>query len=304
MFPLLLMLLSGVAQALENGNGLRLQKMSEQVYAVVGPYGGRTPQNLGNNATFGFVVTDEGVVLIDSGGTYQGAEAIDRLIKQVTDKPVKYVLNSGGQDHRWLGNGYFKERGARVIASEAVVADQHKRLQDQMFMLGNQVGEKEIVGTEPVYADETFTDSMRFILGSTVFELQRVGPAHTPGDSLVWLPRKKIVFTGDVVFVGRIPGVLAHSNSKGWINAFDAMASLKPKVIVPGHGPVTDLAQARKDSRDYLAFLRKTVGNFMESGGDISDIGTLDQSHFAYLKGYELLKGRNAQQVYQEMEWE
>ncbi|WP_419615182.1 MBL fold metallo-hydrolase, partial [Thiolapillus sp.] len=173
------MLLSGVAQALENGNGLRLQKMSEQVYAVVGPYGGRTPQNLGNNATFGFVVTDEGVVLIDSGGTYQGAEAIDRLIKQVTDKPVKYVLNSGGQDHRWLGNGYFKERGARVIASEAVVADQHKRLQDQMFMLGNQVGEKEIVGTEPVYADETFTDSMRFILGSTVFELQRVGPAHT-----------------------------------------------------------------------------------------------------------------------------
>ena len=121
---------------------------------------------------------------------------------------------------------------------------------------------------------------------------------------LVWLPRKKIVFTGDVVFVGRIPGVLAHSNSKGWINAFDAMASLKPKVIVPGHGPVTDLAQARKDTRDYLAFLRKTVGNFMESGGDISDIGTLDQSHFAYLKGYELLKGRNAQQVYQEMEWE
>ena len=71
MFPLLLMLLSGVAQALENGNGLRLQKMSEQVYAVVGPYGGRTPQNLGNNATFGFVVTDEGVVLIDSGGTYR-----------------------------------------------------------------------------------------------------------------------------------------------------------------------------------------------------------------------------------------
>ncbi|WP_368857481.1 hypothetical protein [Thiolapillus sp.] len=55
-----------------------------------------------------------------------------------------------------------------------------------------------------------------------------------------------------MVFVGRIPGVLAHSNSKGWINAFDAMASLKPKVIVPGHGPVTDLAQARKDTRDYL----------------------------------------------------
>jgi len=90
---------------------MRLQKVSDHVYAVVGPFGNRTPENLGNNSTSGFVVTDEGVVLVDSGGTYQGAAAIEALIKQVSDQPVKVVINSGGQDHRWLGNGLLQ--GAR-----------------------------------------------------------------------------------------------------------------------------------------------------------------------------------------------
>ena len=289
------------ANASEN---LHLEKVNDHVYALVGPLGNRTPDNLGNNATFGFVVTDEGVVLIDSGASYQGAAAIDAQIRQVTDKPVKIVINSGGQDHRWLGNGYFKAHGAHIIASTAAVADQHKRRQDQLFLLDNLVGGKGMAGTEPVYADETFDGSTQFTLGGIAFELQRVGPAHTPGDSLIWLPGDKVVFSGDVVFVERILGVLPHSNSQGWIKAFDMMAALKPKVVVPGHGAVTSLAQARRDTRDYLTSLRKTVGDFMEAGGDISDIGTLDQSHFAYLKSYKVLKGRNAQQVFQEMEWE
>ena len=97
---------AGIVTAADSGNSLRLQKITDQIYALVGPSGNRTVDNLGNNATFGFVVTDEGVVLVDSGASYQGAATIDRLIRQVTDKPVKVVINSGGQDHRWLGNSY------------------------------------------------------------------------------------------------------------------------------------------------------------------------------------------------------
>ena len=284
--------------------GLQLQKINKHAYAIVGPFGNRTAKNFGNNATFGFVVTKEGVVLIDSGGSYLGAAAINNVIKQVTDKPVKIVINTGGQDHRWLGNGYFKAKGARIIASAAAVADQRERLQDQMFMLGNLIGTKALQGTEPVYADETFIDAKAFTFGGIHFELKKVGPAHTPGDSIVYLPEDKIVFSGDVVFVGRLLGVLPHSNSRHWVTAFETMAALQPKTVVPGHGPVTGLAQARKDTYDYLVFLRELVGTFMENGGDITKIGTLDQSRFAYLVDYDSLKGRNAQQVYQAMEWE
>lgn len=107
---------------------LKLQKITKDVYAIVGELGNRTKENLGNNATFGFVLTSEGVVLIDSGGTYQGAEKIAAQIKKVTDKPVVMLINTGGQDHRWLGNGYFKERGAKIIASKAAVNDQKSRV--------------------------------------------------------------------------------------------------------------------------------------------------------------------------------
>lgn len=298
---LLLVTIGLTANATE---ALRLQKITEQVYAIVGPLGNRTPENLGNNATFGFVVTDAGVVLIDSGASYKGATAIDQMIRQVTDQPVKVVINSGGQDHRWLGNGYFKERGARVIASTAAVEDQRARVQDQFFMLGNLVGVKGMEGTEPVYAGETFTGKKSFTFGGVSFELKPVGPAHTPGDSIVWLPKEQIVFSGDVVFVGRLLGVLPYSNSRHWIKAFETMAALKPKVVVPGHGPTTDLAQARRDTYNYLVFLRRTVAAFMEGGGDIIQISTLDQSRFKHLQNYGILKGRNAQQVYQHMEWE
>jgi len=299
-----IMLLAGVALAADSSDGLHLQKVSDRIYAIVGPFGNRSPENLGNNATFGFVVTDEGVVLVDSGGSHQGAAAIEALIRQVTDQPVKVVINSGGQDHRWLGNGYFKQRGARIIASTAAFEDQRARLDEQLFMLGNLVGAQGMAGTEPVYADETFDEDMSFTLGGTSFELRRVGPAHTPGDSLVWLPEQRVVFSGDVVYVGRMLGVMPYSKSGHWIEAFETMAALEPATIVPGHGPPTDLAQARADAFDYLVFLREAIGAFMEGGGDITQIGTLDQSRFSYLEDYETLKGRNAQQVFQEMEWE
>jgi glyoxylase-like metal-dependent hydrolase (beta-lactamase superfamily II) len=226
------------------------------------------------------------------------------LIRQVTDKPVKIVINSGGQDHRWLGNGYFKERGARIIASAAADDDHRARLQDQMFVLGNLVGADGMQGTDPVYADETFEERMSISLGGQSLELIRVGPAHTPGDSLVWLPQAGVVFSGDVVYVGRMLGVLAYSRSKHWVEAFEAMAALEPKIVVPGHGAPTDLAQARRDTLDYLVFLRESVGAFMEEGGDITRIGSIEQSRFSYLEDYTTLKGRNAQQVFQEMEWE
>ena len=81
---------------------LTTHKLADDVYALVGPLSNRDAENLGNNANFGVVLTEEGVVLIDPGGTYQGAQMIDAAIGRITDKPVILVINTGGQDHRWL----------------------------------------------------------------------------------------------------------------------------------------------------------------------------------------------------------
>lgn len=283
---------------------LKLQEVAADVYAIVGELGNRSAENHGNNATFGFVVTRDGVVLIDSGGTQRGAEAIASVIRTVTDKPVVRVINTGGQDHRWLGNDYFKQKGAEIFASEAAVKDQKARVSDQFFVLGNLVGEKAVKSTKAVYADTTFENAVAFKVGGTVFEIHHAGQAHTPGDSFVWLPQKSVMFTGDIVYVERMLGVMDHSNSKSWIGAYEAMAAFKPKHIVPGHGHPTDLQGANKDTYDYLTFLRQAVADFMEEGGDITDISSIDQSRFSYLQNADTLAGRNAQQVYMEMEWE
>ena len=298
-------LLAFFGQALANNNNqLKLQKVTQDVYAIVGELGNRTPENLGNNATFGFVVTSAGVVLIDSGGTEDGAKAIDAIIKTVTNKPVVLVINTGGQDHRWLGNEHFKKQGAEIIASKIAVKDQKARVKDQFFMLGNLVGENAVKSTTPVYAETTFEDEYSFELGGIRFEIFHKGPAHTPGDSFVWLPHNSVMFTGDIVFVDRLLGVLDYSNSKSWIDVYQSMAKFNPKYIIPGHGSVTDLSHAKRDTYDYLVYLRQAIKEFMDKGGDISEIRKIDQSKYKNLLNYDVLSGRNAQRVYAELEWE
>lgn len=283
---------------------LKLQQVTENVYAIVGSMENRTADNLGNNSTFGFVVTTQGVVLIDSGGTYQGAKRIHKVIKQVTDKSVVTVINTGGQDHRWLGNGYFKKLGAKIIANDKAVEDQKARLQEQIFMLNNVVGLKGVDGTEAVFAENLFDTDMKISVGETKLEIYHAGPAHTPSDSFVWLPEQQVIFSGDIVFTERLLGILDHSSSKDWIRAFEAMAAFNPRYIIPGHGHPTTLDKAKSDTYDYLKFIRHAISQFMDNDGDIADISTINQSTFSGLLSFDLLSGRNAQRVYSELEWE
>ncbi len=281
-----------------------LVKISDRVYAIVGDTGNRTPQNFGNNATFGFIVTTDGVVVIDTGGSYNGAEQLHTFIKGVTDKPVKMVINTGGQDHRWMGNGYFKALGAEIVASSKAVADQKNRSGEQLAMLRSLVGDKEMEGTLPTYADRTFGHELRLIVGETAIEIHHAGQAHTPGDAFVWLPKEKIVFSGDIVYMDRMPGILGHSSSKSWIGAYEAIAVCKPEIVVPGHGRPAGLDKAKRDTFNYLVFLRGAVAEFMKQGGEISEIRKIDQSRFNYLQNHETLSGNNAWRVYEELEWE
>ena len=286
-----------------SAGSLEIQPVADNVFALVGGKEQRSPDNLANNATFGVVVTDEGIVLIDPGGSRKGAEAIDAAIRTISDKPVRVVIDTGGQDHRWLGNGYWKDKGATIIASADAVADQKERQSMQFTMLDALIGDA-LDGTEPVYADTVFDDNYAFSLGGLEFEIVHPGAAHTPGDSYVWLASRDTVFTGDIVFTERILGVLEMSSSSGWLESFDSLAALDPAHVVPGHGHATTLAKAKADTRDYLANLRERIGEHVEAGGDMIGSVEVDQSDFSYLEQFDALARRNAQQVFSEMEWE
>lgn len=280
------------------------ENANASVYAIVGENMQRSPENFADNATFGLVVTKAGAVLIDPGGSYKGARAIDDAVRTVTAKPVVTVIDTGGQDHRWLGNGYFKARGARIIASRAAVADQKDRGSMQLSALGLLIKDKALKGTEEVHADKVFKESLDFTLGGVKFHIENPGPAHTPGDSFVWLADIGVVFTGDIVYVDRLPSVLGVSDYASWINAFKAVAALKAKYIVPGHGPPTDIKRARFETYEYLLNLHERIKAYIAKGGDAQGSVLIDQSRFKDIPAFDILAKRNAQAVFIQMEFE
>lgn len=283
---------------------LKFNQVAPGVYVFIGEIGGRSAANEGMNANTGFIVTSAGVVVVDSGATYQVAQKIHAAIQSVTKAPVKYVINTGGQDHRWLGNGYFKEIGAEIIAQRKAEADMQERGAGQIAGLATELKEK-ISGTVAVLPTRLFDTEEHLQLGDTEIRVLFAGGGHTPGDSMVWLPKVGVVLTGDIVYVDRLMAVIPISNLTNWIASFDAMEKLQPKMIVPGHGKICDLAKARKETRDYLVLLRTHMRQAIKKNVELQTaIDTLDQDGFKHLHNWDLLKGGNASRAYLEMEME
>ncbi|MDO9467860.1 MAG: MBL fold metallo-hydrolase [Thiobacillus sp.] len=237
----------------------KAEKVVDNVYAIVGPLGQRSEENDGLNANYGFVVTPKGVILIDSGASVLGAKKLEAAIRKVTQQPVRWVINTGSQDHRWLGNDYFAGQGAEVIALARTAATQAEYATQQMTGLERFLG-KRLEGTKPLPAPKTLAgDTATLTLGGVKLELAYTD-THYPGDAWVWLPKQRVVFSGDLVYVDRLTSVLPWSSVKKGQQAFKAMAALKPVRIVPGHGRVCDLAQAQRESGDYYDFLADKIG--------------------------------------------
>ncbi len=283
--------------------GLKIEKINDYVYALVGETKQRSTQNLGNNSTHGVVLTKTGVIVIDSGASYLGARQIHQAIQTLTDKPITTVINTGGQDHRWLGNDYFKTLGANIIASEKTRNDQIARTDYHLNRLGNLIGDS-LKGTKPVYANTTFKQRKMLNISGVHLELYHFGGAHTLGDIFVWMPQEKIMFSGDIVFVQRALGTGPAKNIKSWIKVFEKMASFKPKHIIPGHGHTTNLVEATKDTYDYLVFLRDEVRKVIEEDGDIMQATDINQDAFKYLKNFEGIARKNAQNAFVQLEFE
>lgn len=237
----------------------RAEKVVANVYAIVGPLGQRSAGNDGLNANYGFIVTATGVILIDSGASRLGAQKIEAAIGTVTKQPVRWVINTGSQDHRWLGNHHFAARGAEVIALARTAAMQAELGAQQLDNLERFLGAR-LAGTRPLPAPKPLAgESATLELGGETLQLAYTD-AHFPGDAWVWLPKQRIVFSGDLVYVDRLLGVMPLSSVAHGQRAFRAMAALDPARIVPGHGRVCDLAQAQRETGDYYDFLADVVG--------------------------------------------
>ena len=278
--------------------------VADGVYAYIGDIEGRTYDNEGLNANIGLIVTNAGAVLIDSGATFLSARKIHQAAQKVTTQPVKWVINTGDQDHRWLGNGYFQGQGIETIAHANAKADMTARAGEHLN--GLKVLKERLDGTVPTLPTRFISgQDTKLELGGTVIELRYRNGGHTPGDMLVWLPQKNVLFSGDVVYVDRVLGLHPVSSTKTWLESFAVIDELKPAIIVPGHGTVTTLSTAQAQTRNLLQALRAHMKKAVDDGVDISAaVKSFDSKPFSNLKHADVWIPQLANQTYLEIERE
>ena len=283
---------------------LKVEPVVENVYAIVGEIGPRTPENHGLNNTLGFVVTDEGVVLISSGATPAGAALVEKAIASVTAQPIRLVVNIGVQDHHWMGNSYFANKGVPIKALKRTVANQRKQADAHLTRLTAQVGDESKTVVPTFATDVVGADSQTFDFGGLTFELLWPGDGHFVGDAVLWMPQTRTVFTGDFVFHDRLLGIHPTSPVAQWQQSFHEIENLAASHVVPGHGHPADMAKAKAETGDYLDWLITGVSKALEDWQDLGD--TVEQMGdapaFAHLQFFDGWHKRNVHQTYMQLE--
>ena len=274
------------------------------VFSAIGATAPPTFENAGHNNNLSFIVTGDGVVVVNSGASYLLAKALHDEIKAVTDEPVKLVINENGQGHAMLGNNYWIEQGVPILAHiDAAAEFEHSSGQSLNALKG--YAKENAEGTDPMGPTETFTDRRDITMGDFTIQVLHLGPAHSPGDTQVWLPDQSLMIAGDIAFHERMPPIFQGTCTLCWIETWDGpLTDLSPTYIIPGHGHPTNFAQVTRYTRDYLVYLREKIAEHLEAGGDLADAYYVDQSPYAHLDTFEELATKNAGVVFAEMEFE
>lgn len=284
---------------------LQATQVTDRVWFVQGAAALGSPVNRNFISNAGFVVTDDGVVVIDALGSPALANELLAEIHGVTPQPVRWVIVTHYHADHIYGLQAFKAAGATILAHSAgreyLNSDTaQKRLEASRIELSPWVDDK----TRLVAADRWLDgEETRLRVGSLDFLIRHVGPAHTPEDVVVFVPQLGVLFSGDLFFRGRIPFV-GQADSRLWIASLERLIDHKPRIVVPGHGPVsTDPMADLQLTRDYLLHLRQTMGEAARNLEPFDDAyAKADWSRFENLPLFRAANRMNAYNTYLLME--
>lgn len=275
------------------------QAVAPNVYVVQGMAGGAT-EHEGFISNAGFVVTAEGVVVLDALGSPSLATRMRELIRTVTDRPVvKVVVTHYHADHIY-GLQVYKDEGAQVIAPSESLAylngpQAAARLAERRETLRPFIDER----TRLVYPDVLVERDTTFVLGGHTFTLQPFGPVHSDGDMTLLVQPGGVLFSGDLIFEGRVPFV-GDADTRRWVEVLDGLLRGELSVLVPGHGAASQNPQGTLSlTREYLAFLREAMGRAVEEMQPFDEAyAGVDWSRYQDLPAFESANRRNAYAVY------
>lgn len=279
-----------------------LSEAAPGVFVHVGAIALMDAANEGAIANVGFVVGDDGVAVIDTGGSALEGRRLLAAIRQVTAKPILYVINTHGHPDHVFGNAAFEP--PTIFVGHRNLPDELRErgpyyLKSFRASMGSLLDDVKIVPPTLLV-----TDQMKLDLGRRSLTLQAWPPAHSKSDLSVLDENSDTLFTGDLVFVRHIP-VLDGSLS-GWLKTLDDLAKVPAKRVIPGHGPAPSLwPDALSNDQEYLHRLKTDCRELIKRGvplaAAVQSAGASEKSRWMLFDDYN---ARNATAAYAELEWE
>lgn len=301
--PLLCLGAPALAQA---AAAFPLTKVADGVYAHRGEQAQASAANRGDIANISFVVGSNCVAVIDSGGSLAVGRALRAAIRGVTDVRICYVINTHVHPDHVFGNAAFADDQPEFIGHAHLAAAMAARRDSYLAALPEQIGSAAAEGSALVAATGSVAadQKRRLDLGGRSLVLQAWPTAHTDNDLSVLDEKTGTLWTGDLLFVERIPVI--DGSLLGWLRAIDALAALSPRHVVPGHGPIDPPWQAAlADEARYLAVIASDVRAALKVNRTLQQ--TVDRAGLSERSRWRLFEDYNRRNVtasYTELEWE
>lgn len=280
---------------------LKATKVSENVWCFLGALEGPSKENAGNMVNTCYVKTSDSYVLVDSGPSYQYAKQAYAVMSEIDKLPVKTVINTHDHDDHWLGNSFYKDTFKAEIIGPQCINDNYK--EGDKTRMFNVLPANAIAGTKIIPVDKVPTKTLSLTIGGEIFEIVPIGTkAHTDEDFFVYMPKRKVLFAGDLAMNGRITSN-RHGSLLGQLKAIEMMRSKDYEVFVPGHG-VDTTKTGMDDAEKYFTLLHERVLKALEDDVELSELSkVITMSEFKDRAMFKALNGRNVAEAFTEIEF-
>ena len=262
------------------------------------------PRNGGAIANIGFIVGDEAVAVIDSGGSRRDGQRLRAAIRAQTRLPIRYVINTHVHPDHIFGNSAFDTDEPEFVGHHNLARAMGARGAHYLAANRRLLGDDAFAGTTIVPPTVAVEDSLTLDLGGRRLVLTAYPTAHTDADLTVFDEASGILWTGDLLFVDHLP--VMDGSLKGWLRVMDILAEVPAARAVPGHGPAAvSWPGALAPQRAYLTRLAEDLRALIASGESMRlAVEQAAQSQRPHWALFDEFNARNATAGFAELEWE